>query len=287
MASTPTSPGDQDVALLFTDIEASTRLWQQEPKRMSAAVAHHDSILRDAVESRRGRVIKTTGDGLYAAFADALDALDCAIAIQRALRDPAATAGFALRVRCGIHAGRAELRDADYFGDTVNHAARLMAAAHGGQILVSEQVTLAVARRLPSSMTLKSLGPARLRDFPHDAAVYQLEAPGIEARFPPPRSPAPSPHNLPRAVTSFVGREVMLASMAEALLAHRLVTLSGPGGIGKTRAALEVAASIRERYEDGAWMVELGALADGTLVPNAIAKVLGIPEEPGEPSSRR
>jgi len=250
---------------------------------MPKAIACHDALLSQAVALHQGRVVKAMGDGIYAVFDDPLDALAAAVAIQRAVADPEATAGIALPVRCAVHAGVAKERDGDYFGDAVNRAARLMAASHGRQIVVSDTVCAATKERLPADVTLHGLGTVRLRDYADPATVYQLHAPGLKAKFPELRTAGAAPHNLPALATSFVGRERSIAEVAESLLSARLATIIGPGGIGKTRLAIELARSIHGRFDDGACLVELGSLADAELLSNAVGKALGIPEEPGQP----
>src|SRR5207244_11329633 len=154
--------------------EGSSRLWEEQPQRMAQALARHDVLARDAVAAQCGRVVKTTGDGMYAVFPDAPSAVAAALAIQAALVDPAATAGVSIHVRCGLHAGHAEERDSDYFGSTLNRAARVMAAAHGGQVLLSQAVIDLIGDRLPAQTTLRDLGAVRLRDLRSSEHVYQL-----------------------------------------------------------------------------------------------------------------
>ena len=173
---------------LFTDIQGSTRLWEDEPARMREALARHDALAREAVERHRGSVVKTTGDGLYAVFAEALDAVRAIVALQLAIADPAATAGVALPVRSGLHAGEGEHRDNDYFGRAVNRAARVMGVAHGGQIVLSQAVVDQVSGRLPAPLSLVPLGTVRLRDLSRPEPVCQLVHPGLRRDFPALRS---------------------------------------------------------------------------------------------------
>ncbi len=170
--------------ILFTDIEGSTRLWDQEPERMRPALARHDAIARRAVEGHGGIVVKMTGDGLYAAFPDALDAVTATLELQQALADPEATGGVPLRVRCGLHAGVVEHRDNDYFGSAVNRTARIMGAAHGGQVIVSQAVCDLVGRQLPAGVALRDLGSVRLRDLARPEHVYQIVHPELRRDFP-------------------------------------------------------------------------------------------------------
>jgi predicted ATPase/class 3 adenylate cyclase len=268
---------------LFTDIEGSTRLWEQEPERMRSALARHDAILRLAVERNRGVIVKTSGDGIHAAFADPLDAVRSALELQQALGDSEASEGVALRVRCGLHVGVDERRDNDFFGGVVNRAARIMGAAHGGQVLLSQTVAALVSERLPSGVTLRDLGSVRLRDLANPERVYQVVHPRLRQDFPALRSLEATPNNLPQQVTSFIGRERELAEVEKLLTRTRLLTLVGVGGIGKTRLSLQVAADVMDDYPDGVWFVELAPIADPLLVAEAAASVLGVKEEAGRP----
>ena len=268
---------------LFTDIEGSTRLWEDAPERMRPALAHHDALARAAVEGNHGTVVKMTGDGMYAVFDDPVDALDASVALQRSLADPTATNGVRLRVRCGLHAGVVEQRDHDFFGAAVNRAARIMGAAHGGQVLLSKAVAALVADRLPPGMTLRDLGSVRLRDLASPEHVCQLVHPELRQEFPVLRSLEATPNNLPQQMTSFVGRERELADVRTLLRKSRLLTLLGVGGLGKTRLSLQVAADVLDDYPDGVWFVELAPLTDGERVPQVVASVLGVKEEAGHP----
>ena len=276
-----TSPGV--VTFLFTDIEGSTRLWEQEPERMRLALAQHDTLARELVERNRGTVVKMAGDGVHAAFADPLDAVKATLELQRALLDPAATNGIALKVRCGLHVGADERRDNDFFGRAVNRAARIMSAAHGGQILVSEAVAALLRDRVPENAMLRDLGAVRLRDLAEPERVYQVSHSELRQDFPALRSLEATPNNLPQQVTSFVGRERELGEVASSLGKTRLLTLLGPGGIGKTRLSLQAAADAMDAFPDGVWFVELAPLADAQRVPQTVARVLGVKEEAGRP----
>jgi predicted ATPase/class 3 adenylate cyclase len=269
--------------ILFTDIEGSTRLWDTEPERMRPALASHDALVRGVVEGHRGTVVKLTGDGVYAAFADAVDAITATLAMQLALADPAATKGVALRVRCGLHTGTLEHRDNDYFGSAVNRGARIMSAAHGGQVIVSQAVVDSIAGRLPEAVTLRDLGSVRLRDLSRPERVYQVLHPNLRQDFPALRSLEATPNNLPQQVSSFVGREEVLRQVKNVFAATRLLTLLGVGGLGKTRLSLQVGADALDEYPDGVWFVELAPLPDARLVPQAVASVLGVVEEAGRP----
>jgi predicted ATPase/class 3 adenylate cyclase len=270
-----------DYTILFTDIEGSTRLWEQEGERMAAALARHDELARTAVVGHRGIVVKTTGDGLYAAFEDPLDALNATLTLQRSLADPAATNGIALRIRCGLHSGQIEQRDNDYFGPPVNRTARLMSAAHGGQVLLTQAVAGGVEARLPPEVSLRDLGSVRLKDLSQPEHVYQLVHPALRQDFPALRSLEATPNNLPQQLTSFIGREREVEEAKELLKSARLLTLLGMGGLGKTRLSLQVGADVMDAYPDGVWFVDLAPIRDDTLVASETAKVLGVQEEPG------
>ncbi len=276
-------PATGTVTFLFTDIEGSTALWESDGARMSQALAAHDALARRAVESHRGRVVKTTGDGVHAVFDDALDALAATVDMQQLLADPAATCGVPLHVRCGLHAGVVERRDNDYFGSTVNRAARIMSAAHGGQVLLSQTAVDCVREILPTAVSLRDLGKVRLKDLATPEHVYQLVHTQLRQDFPALRSLEATPNNLPQQATSFIGREGELAVLKRLLTKTRLLTLTGAGGCGKTRLSLQVAADSLERFPDGAWFVELASLSGTSLVPQAVSTVLGLKEEPGKP----
>jgi predicted ATPase len=256
------------VTFLFTDVEGSTRRWEADADGMRKALAAHDEVLRKAIEAHEGWLFKRTGDGVCAAFASPRSAVDAAVAAQRALELP---------VRMGIATGEAELRGADYFGAVLNRAARVMAAGHGGQILLADSTA-----GLLSGVDLVDLGPRRLRDLPIPIQVFQVRTEGLRTDFPPLRALDVSPGNLRAPATSLIGRESEVAELHVALKAHRLVTLTGVGGVGKTRLALEVAARLADEFPDGVWLFELAAVVDPAAVPDAVAAVLGITQQPGK-----
>jgi len=268
---------------LFTDIEGSTRLWDTQPERMRPALARHDAIVREAVEGNRGRVVKMSGDGIHAVFADPLDAVHATLKLQRALAGLEATGEVALQVRCGMHTGVDERRDNDFFGSAVNRAARIMSVAHGGQVLLSQAVAVLIRDRLPDGVSLRDLGDVRLRDLTSPERVYQVVHPQLRKDFPSLRSLEARPNNLPQQVTSFVGRERDLAAVRNQLAKTRLLTLFGAGGLGKTRLSLQVAAEVLDDYPDGVWFVDLAPMTDERLVPQSVASVLGVKEEAGHP----
>jgi predicted ATPase len=254
------------VTFLFTDVEGSTRRWESDAQEMRVALGVHDKVLRKAIEAHGGCLFKHTGDGVCAAFASPRSAVDAGVAAQRALELP---------VRMGIATGEAELRDGDYFGAVLNRAARVMAAGHGGQILLAESTA-----SLLSGVDLVDLGPRRLRDLPTPVGVFQVRAPGLKTDFPALRAVDVSPGNLRPATTSFIGRESEVAELQAAMKAHRLVTLTGVGGVGKTRLAVEVASRLADEYPDGVWFFELAAVVDPAAIPDAVAAVLGITQQP-------
>jgi len=268
---------------LFTDIEGSARMWEEDPERMRPALACHDAVARSAVETHRGVVVKMTGDGLHAAFEDPLDALRATLELQQALADPESTAGVALNVRCGLHAGADERRDKDFHGTAVNRAARIMSAAHGGQVLLSQAVATMIGQRLPGGVALRDLGSVRLRDLALAERVFQLVHPDLPDDFPALKTLDVELTNLPTELTSFLGREAELSELKELVGKSRLVTISGAGGLGKTRIALHLAADLIDGFPDGVWLVELAALPDPTLAVGAFAKSVGVREVPGTP----
>jgi class 3 adenylate cyclase len=268
---------------LFTDIEGSSRLWEKDHERMQLALARHDAIAREAVERSRGAVVKMNGDGVHAAFDDPLDAVVAALRMQEMLANPAATHSVALRVRCGLHAGPSEHRDNDFFGSTVNRAARIANAAHGGQVLLSQAVAVLVANRLPAGVALRDLGAVRLRDLASPERVFQVLHPSLRENFPALRTLEATPNNLTQQLTSFVGRKRELDEVRTLLRNARLLTLVGAGGIGKTRLSQQLAADVMDDFPDGVWFVELAALSDPRLVPQSVAFVLGVKEEAGHP----
>jgi predicted ATPase/class 3 adenylate cyclase len=268
VSADPSAAPSGVVTFLFTDVEGSTRRWEADAEQMRAALAAHDEVLRTVIETSGGWLFKHTGDGVCAAFASPRSAVDAAVAAQRALELP---------VRMGIATGEAELRDGDYFGAVLNRAARVMAAGHGGQILLAESTAV-----LLSGVDLVDLGPRRLRDLPTPVGVFQVRAPDLQTDFPALRALDASPGNLRPQTTSFIGRESEVAELQTTLKARRLVTLTGVGGVGKTRLATEVAAQLADDFPDGVWVFELAAVTDPAAVPDAVAAVLGITQQPGK-----
>ena len=268
------------VTYLFSDIEGSTRLWEADPARAAHTVAWHDEVSRKAVQRHRGAIVKTTGDGVHAVFEDPADAVAAVIDLQLALAEPGAERAL-LNVRCGLHLGADQRRDNDFYGPAVNRAARIMSAAHGGQVLLSGAVAERVQGRLPQNVVLRDLGAVRLRDLGSPEHMFQVIHPALRKEFPPLRSMATTPNNLAQQLNSFVGRDRDMAQVQQLLASSRLLTLLGMGGLGKSRLSVQVAAVVLDNYPDGVWFVELASLVDPQLVPQAVASVLGVKEEPG------
>jgi predicted ATPase/class 3 adenylate cyclase len=264
------------VTFAFTDIEGSTQRWDQHAAAMEKAVRRHDALMRASIARHHGHVFKTIGDAFCAAFARPADAVAAILEAQRALATEDFSGVDGLRVRAAIHTGTADERDGDYFGSAVNRVARLLAIGHGGQALVSRVSADLVRGDLPPLTSLRDLGEHRLKDLARPEYVYQLVAPGLAAEFPPLRSLDQMANNLPRIPKSLVGRHAEIAEITALLLKHQVVTLVGSGGVGKTRAALEVAVKLLDRSGDGVWLIELAPLASGDYIPAAVAQALGI-----------
>ena len=274
------------VTFLFTDIEGSTSRWEQEPEAMRVALARHDEILREAIEGHRGYVFQTVGDAFCAAFSTAVDALKAAFEGQRALLGEEWDRRIgALRVRMALHSGSADERDGDYFGAPLNRVARLLSAAHGGQVLLSLPTRELVRDQLPPGTQLRDLGERRLKDLSRPQRIFQLFSPDLPSEFPPLRTLERHPTNLPLQPTPLIGREREVEQVRELLhrTEVRLLTLTGAGGTGKTRVALQAAAELLEEFEDGVFFVSLAAIKDPALVAPTIAWALGLTEASGQP----
>ena len=256
------------VTFLFTDVEDSTRSWEEAPADMAAALQVHDGIVRDAIERHDGYVFTTVGDGFGAAFARAGDAASAAIEAQQRLTG----AALPFAIRMGLHTGEATERDGSYVGSSVSRAARLTSLAHGGQVVASDTTEVMLRDRV----AVRPLGEHRLRGLRGRTAVFQVIAEGLRLDFPVLRSVDRSTGNLPQQLNSFVGREDLVAEVADLVRSNRLVTLSGVGGVGKTRLAVEVGAELAGELPDGVWMVELAPVGEPSSVPAAIATALGI-----------
>jgi len=273
------------VTFLFTDIEGSTRRWEQHRDTMPDALARHDAIVRQSIESHQGGIFRTVGDAFCAAFARATDALLAALAAQRALHAAPWGATGPLRVRMALHTGAVEVRDGDYVGQPLNRIARLMAAGYGGQVLLSRVSQELVRDNLPPDAVLRDLGTHQLKDLSAPEQIYQLTTPDLPADFPPLKTLNAHATNLPAQPTSLIGREQEVAAVCTLLRrpAVRLLTLTGAGGIGKTRLGLQVAAELLDEFRDGVYFIALASLSDSTLVPATIAQTLGLRESASVP----
>ena len=269
------------VTFLFTDLEGSTRLWEEHPDAMRAALARHDEILNAAIAAHGGQVVKTTGDGFHAVFATADAGVASAIDAQVALTEEPWTEIEPLVVRMGLHTGTAELRDGDYYGSVLNRAARLMSVAHGGQIVVSQVTEQLVCDVLPAEIELVDLGDHRLRDLAAPMRVFQITHPGLVREFARLRSLDTASGNLPVQRSSFVGRERDLDRLRDLLKDRRLLTLTGVGGVGKTRLALQAAIDASGAFPGGAWLVELARTGDPDSVASVVVAALGAVAQAG------
>lgn len=263
---------------LFTDIAGSTRLWQQNPAAMEAALAAHDQLLNEAVIESGGRVFKHTGDGVAAVFEEPVAAVEAATEIQRRLNETPHGELGTLSIRIGIHTGTAAEREGDYFGLAVSRTARLMDAGHGGQVLCSAVTGELVEE---AGIPLVDLGEHRLRDLTSPERIYQVTVDGIADDFPRLRTLDAAPNNLPHFSTSFVGREAELGELDELLDQQRMVTIAGVGGAGKTRLALHVAADVAPRFSDGVWLVELATVTDANAIDAAVVAAFDLQQSSG------
>ncbi|MDP8930636.1 MAG: adenylate/guanylate cyclase domain-containing protein, partial [Actinomycetota bacterium] len=281
-AAPETSSGT--LTFLFTDIEGSTRRWELHPEAMKRALRRHDEHLAAAVAAWNGVVIKTTGDGIMAVFPTAADGVNASLTAQRHLMAQPWGESRPLRVRMGLHAGAVRASDGDYHGPVVNRTARIMAVAHGGQVLLSAAVAALVADMLPDGTQLRDLGEHRLKDLQRTEHLFQLVHPDLESDFPPLASLNERPNNLPTQTSLFVGRAQELGEIRDKLAgAVRLLTLTGPGGTGKTRLALQAAADEIDRFEDGVFFVDVSTARDAESVVAAIVRSAGLDETEDRP----
>ena len=281
MTSQPTGT----VTFLFTDIENSTPLWEKYPEAMKSALAKHDSILKEAVESNIGRVVKTTGDGIHAVFTTAINAIKASLDAQQVIQNSGVlkTSEFSLRIRMGIHTGEAELRDSDYYGGTLNRASRIMSIGHGGQILISDTTFQITQEHLSPEVTILDLGQHQLKGLSKPENIIQISLPGLQQKFPALRSQTYATNNLPTQLTTFIGREQELAEAKSRLESARLLTLIGPGGTGKTRLSIQLGTQLVSDFKDGVCLVELAPISDPSLIMQTVASAFGIGEVPGVP----
>jgi predicted ATPase/class 3 adenylate cyclase len=271
------------VTFLFSDIEGSTKRWERDRVAMSQALQRHDELMRESIEAHGGYVFKVIGDAFCAAFATAPDALAAAVRAQRALAAADFSSVDGLHVRMALHTGDAAERADDYLGPAVNRVARLLAIGHGGQVLLSEAAAALVTLRLSKGITLRDLGLHGLKDLSRTEHVYQMQAPDLDEEFPALRSLDALPNNLPVQLTSFVGREDQVAEIEVLLQRGPLLTVAGPGGVGKTRCALQAGADLLESFKDGVWLTDLAPLADASLVTGTIAATLRVRAVPSRP----
>jgi predicted ATPase/class 3 adenylate cyclase len=272
------------LAFLFTDIVGSTTRWEHQPQAMEHALARHDELLRQAIDAYGGHVVKTVGDAFQAVFTTASAALEAALAAQRALANESWGPIEHIQVRMAIHVGIVQIRDDDYFGQPLNRVARLCTAGHGGQVLLSNAAQELVRDALPKGAALRDLGEHRLKDLARPERIFQVTAPDLQSAFPPLRSLDRYTHNLPAQPTALIGRESAVLAVADLVRRDsvRLLTLTGPGGTGKTRLALQVAADLLDAFHDGVWFVALAPIREHTLVLSAIAQALGVVESTGQ-----
>ncbi|MEP7378622.1 MAG: adenylate/guanylate cyclase domain-containing protein [Chloroflexota bacterium] len=280
MAALPTGT----VTFLFTDIEGSTRLATESAAEFPRILARHHALLREAFGSHGGVEVMTEGDAFFEVFNSPVAAIKAAAQAQRLLAAEPWPAGSQVHVRMGMHTGEAVLGGDNYVGLDVHRAARIAAAGHGGQVLLSDTTKALADRSLPAGISLRDLGRHRLKDLPTPEHIYQLELDGLPADFPAIRSLDARPNNLPMPVTTFVGRERQIGQIRERLAASRLLTLTGPGGTGKTRLSIRVAEELLDEYRDGSWFVPLEVLREPDLVPSAIASALSV-RIPGDKSA--
>ena len=290
LAAAPSTPATTSlpagtVTFLLTDVEGSTRRWDRNPAAMLQSMAAHDAVLGRLVAAHGGMQVESgrEGDSVLAAFTRASDAVASAVAMQRELAAHAWPEGADMHIRVAIHSGEAEVREGHYYGPAVYRCARLLATGHGDQVLLTQATRDLAIDALPEGVGLRDLGAHRLRDLERPERVFQVIAPGLRAEFPPLRSMDPRRHNLPVSPTAFIGRERELAELKERLAANRMLTLTGAGGTGKTRLALQAAADLLERFKDGVWLVELASLSELELVAQTAAEAIGVREEAGRP----
>lgn len=269
------------LTFLLTDIEGSTRLWDETPEFMRQAMVRHDTIIESTVASYRGHVVRPRGEGdsRFAVFEDPLDAVTAALEIHAALDREPWPMPTPLRVRMGLHTGDADLREGDYYGTTINRCARIRGLAYGRQTLISGLTADLIRARLADNVELRDLGEHRLRDLRQAEQLHEVIMPGITPDFPPLKSLTTSLTNLPGQLTNFVGREQALQSVKQMLSESRLVTATGSGGTGKTRLALQVGMDLLDKFDDGVWMVELAALTDPAAVAHTVASLFSLPDE--------
>ncbi len=275
------------VTFLFTDIEGSTRLWEKHPDVAREALARHDFLIEEIVERHGGSLVRPRGEGdsRFAVFARATEAAAAAAELQAAMYNEPWPPPATLKVRMALHTGEADLREGDYYGSAVNRCARLRSAAHGGQTLLSQVTYALVSDSLPPGVSVKDLGEHRLKDLVKPERIFQLEPPGLPTDFPPLKTLDVRPNNLPLQRSALVGRGKLLDDISNALMRDDvgILTLTGPGGMGKTRLSLQVAADLLEHFADGAFFVPLEPVNDAGLVASTIARTFEVREGGGRP----
>ncbi|MGE5225110.1 MAG: adenylate/guanylate cyclase domain-containing protein [Omnitrophica WOR_2 bacterium] len=276
-------PGKITLTFLFTDIEGSTSLWEHQPERMRKAIQSHHEVLRQAIESNGGTVFRIIGDAFCASFPAAPPAVAAAVEAQSNLFSTSWDLEKPIRVRMALHTGAVVENKGDYLGASLNHIGRLLPSCHGGQTVLTLITRELVQDSLPEGVHLIDLGLHHFRDLVHTEHIFQLSIPGLPDRFPPLKSLDSYPNNLPVQLTSFVGRERELGEIQKQVNSSRLVTLTGPGGTGKTRLALQAASGILENFPDGIWFIQLANISDPGLILQTLAGVLNLREQPNQP----
>src|SRR5574341_38956 len=280
------NPQPGTLTFLFTDIEGSTRLVQELGEQYADLLREQRRLLRTAFQEWGGQEIDTAGDAFFVVFDRARDAVTAAAAAQRSLAEHPWPGGRAIRVRMGLHTGEPTFSDGSYVGIDVHRAARICSAGHGGQILLSKTTTDLIQQSLPEAASLRDLGLHHLKDLRQPEHLFQLIIPGLPAEFPPLKTRTGTPNNLPAQSDELIGREVEVGAVRQLLLGEtvRTVTLTGPGGTGKTRLALQIAVSLQDNFLDGVYLVALASLTDSNLLASSIAMTLGILENPTRPA---
>lgn len=275
---------DSSKTFLFTNIKNNAQLWEQHPEAMNAALKQYEAILRDAIESNGGKIFKTDGDAVYAAFTSAPQAVSATLKAQTALHTEAQQSGNPTIQSCMVlHTGTVDYRTGNYFGRTFNRTLRLLSSGHGEQTLLSAVTFELVRDHLPSDVTLRDLGERSVKGLMHPERTYQLLFPGLPTEFPPLKTFETFRTNLPTPQTSFVGREQQIDDIKQVIVAHPLTTLVGIGGVGKTRLSLQVGADLLDIAPDGIWFTDLASLTDQALVPQTVANSMGLQEDASRP----
>jgi predicted ATPase/class 3 adenylate cyclase len=269
------------LTFLFTDIEGSTRLWDLHPQAMQKALSDHDELIRKIVDAHGGKVFKHSGDGALAVFGGAADALTASADLARRIGETVHPDIGPLRIRIAVHTGEAEERDDDYFGQALNRTSRLLSVAHGGQVLVSLVTERMAGGAVGEGISFRDLGEHRLRDLARSERIYQMDVDGLPVEFPPLRTPDMVPNNLPTLATSFVGRDQELEEVKKLLRGTRVLTLTGVGGAGKTRLAIQSAVELVDEFPGGTWLIELGAITDPEYIDATAADALEVAQPPG------